>query len=257
MMLALAGSARHLTAHMLAGVTGLVFAYVVSESSYVTSGLQFVAPLALIFAAHLGWMGITRSLTPGYAGIAISRTLLTSIGLVAASLFAAVTAPMPASANADQWIGQALVVLLCLFMVAVVLGTVGFVIYAVYKLAVRAARARKGGPPDAGVNDFGAVVLVLAFIGAASLEGVAGFYSFASQDQASSTRLARGRYGDIAGVSAAGSVENSAAAGCHYRRRRGRLGRAPCGPFPWAGRGRRPRAAGDAADQRRGGVFSA
>jgi Polyketide cyclase / dehydrase and lipid transport len=180
-----------LTAHLVAGVTGLVFAYAVSRSPYMTSGLQFVAPLALIFAVHIGWIGVTRSFAPGYAGLAISRTVRTAVGLVVASLFAAVTAPMPASANMDSWISAGLMVLLCVTMIAVVLAFISVIIFVANRLITwlwRLYKARRGGPPDAGVNDLGVVVAVLAFIGAASLEGVAGFYSFATQDHASSTR---------------------------------------------------------------------
>ncbi len=99
---------RPLTAHVLAGLAGLAFAYVVSESPYVTTGLQFVAPLALIFMVHIAWIGLTRSFVRGYSALAITRTLVTALGLMVASLLAAVTAPMPPSASADTWVGGVL-----------------------------------------------------------------------------------------------------------------------------------------------------
>jgi hypothetical protein len=183
---------KALPSHLTAGAAGLSFAYMVSATAYMTTGIQFIAPLALILLTHLTWIGLTGGFQPGYSALAISRTAVTANGLVVMSLFAAVVTPMPAEANVEGYIGGVLAVLLCLLMVAAVLAAFSAVIlgvsYAVF-WAWRSYKSRKSGPqdPGTGVNDLGMVVMVLALIGAASFEGVPAVYSFAVSDRASRT----------------------------------------------------------------------
>ena len=186
-------SARHhsIVPHILAGGLALLYAWIISQTRYFTTSVQFVSPLAVILIVHLAWFGLTNRLTPGYARSAIGRTAGSAIGIMLCTLLAAAFAPMPAEA-AGEWYTPILGPLACLAVLALVVAVVGggaLVIIYVFtwlkKLILQWLGRRPGGGTH--LHDAGAVALALIAIGAASLEGLSPALSFAVADGASRT----------------------------------------------------------------------
>ena len=77
--------ARHaesIFASLLSGGLALSYAWLVSGTRYVTTGLQFVAPLAIILIVHLAWLAAVWGLARGFSVTVLARTLATAIGIV-------------------------------------------------------------------------------------------------------------------------------------------------------------------------------
>ena len=85
--------------HILAGGLALLYAWLISRTPYVTTGVQFVSPLAVIVLAHMTWMGAFDGLRPGYARTILGRALTTATGIAAATLLAALHTPEAAEAQ--------------------------------------------------------------------------------------------------------------------------------------------------------------
>jgi hypothetical protein len=188
---------RPLPAHLLAGALTLFYAWLISNTRFVTTGVQFVSPLAVVLLVHLAWLGASRRLGPGFAMIAYRRSLVTAIGIAACTGILAMFAPMPAAATtvsdmAGYFYG-ALAILACLAVLAVVVAVAAAIVYGV-ALAARSMfrwlRHRFGPPPGPGgtrFHDVSSIAIVMLAIGATSLEGLAGAVTFAVADGASSS----------------------------------------------------------------------
>jgi hypothetical protein len=178
---------RAFGAHLLAGALALLYAWNMSGTHFVTTGLQFVAPAAVILVAHLAWLAAKRHLSPGFAHVAFSRTVVTAFSLSALSLVADIFAPMPAGAgDGIEMVGM---VIACLLVLALVVGVAALIIY-VFSMACYYIYRAIRGPKDPGggkLHDFGSVALALAVIGCASLEGVVPALTFAGHGKASSS----------------------------------------------------------------------
>jgi Polyketide cyclase / dehydrase and lipid transport len=180
--------------HAIAGTLALLYAWHISNTAYVTTGVQFVSPLAIILLVHLAWTGARRELIPGYAKTVMSRSLVTALGIIACTVFAVAYAPMPveAASGLGELVGGILGTIACLAVLALVVGAAAMVIYAgvwivtgLFDLLMRWFDR----PPGAGGSrlfDLDVVMLALLAIGAASLEGVTGALTFAARDSASS-----------------------------------------------------------------------
>lgn len=177
--------------HLLAGALALLYAWNLSGTRFVTTGLQFVAPVAVILVAHLVWLAVRRQLNPGFSHLAFGRTVVTAFGISALSILTDMVAPMPAgAADVIETVGM---VIACLLVLALVVGVAALAIYAVSKIiralyhAIRGPKDPGGGPSGGKVHDFGAVAVALCVIGAASLEGVIPALTFAGDGRASSS----------------------------------------------------------------------
>jgi hypothetical protein len=182
--------------HSVAGGLALLFAWHVSGTASFNTGLQFVAPLAIVLLAHLLWIGLWRGYAPGYARIALSRMLTTSIAIAGLAILAALVAPMPsAAADTGPVLGVILVSLACLAVLAGVIFVAALVVYFVAINIVKAVRALRErdrdsaspGRDDDKHYDAGVVAMAFLIIVAASLEGIAPGLSFPANDVASST----------------------------------------------------------------------
>ena len=185
-------SALRMLPHVLAGLLALTYAWAIEHTRYVTTGVQFVAPLAVILMVHLGWLFASRPQEAGISKLVLRRSLGTAMGLVALTVFLAAVTPLPAEASAGlvDIFGSILGVLACLATLAVVVGAAAVVLYASWLLIARLFRLFSKRPPGAGESrlfDAGAISVALLAIGAASLEGVPGGFSFATLDHASTT----------------------------------------------------------------------
>ena len=180
--------------HLVAGSLALLYAWLVSDTRFVTSGVQFVSPLAIVLIAHLSWIGAFEGFKPGFAVALFGRMLTTAFGIVALTVALAIYAPAPATA-ASGWetISGILGVISCLAVLAVVVAFAAGVIYVVVGSIVFVAKwlwerfRRPPGPGASRLLDASAVGVAMLAIGAASLEGVDGAFTFATQDRASSS----------------------------------------------------------------------
>jgi hypothetical protein len=175
----------------LAGSLALSYAWIVSGTRYVTTGVQFVAPLAIIVLVHVAWLGARRELPVGFARVVFARTLATAIGIIVFTALIAIYAPMPATA-ANGSGSEVLVVLACLVVLALVVGTAALIIYCLALLARGSYNAiqralDRTNKPDSRLFDTSLVLLSLVAIVAASLEGAANGFSFAARDVVSSS----------------------------------------------------------------------
>jgi hypothetical protein len=174
-------------------VVALSYAWVISETRYAVTGLQFVSPLAVILLLHLGWLAFSQGLAPGFALVAMRRAVMTAIVIAVVTLIAAVYAPMPTSANSDSTIANVAntvaMVLFCMLVIALVFGAVGMVTYAIALVARAIYRAVRGpkGPTDTRLFDVATLALTLAFIGGSSLEGITPALTYWSSDVARSS----------------------------------------------------------------------
>ena len=217
-----------------AGGLALLYAWIVSGTRYMTTGIQFVAPLAIVILVQVAWLGARRELQPGFAGVVFARSLATAIMICGLTALSAVFAPMPVAAAADGTVGQILLILACLAVLALVVGAAALVVYGVALAAKAAYNAIKGrsDPPNKTESRFfdaGAVMLALVAIGTASLEGVDGRpflpsprscqqHSHGCRDPSPS--MGGGRQGDFARISASGDAQVDTAAGRSPCRRR-------------------------------------
>jgi hypothetical protein len=173
----------------------LSYAWIISETGYAVTGLQFVSPLAVIIVLHLAWLAFSQGLAPGFALVALRRAVITAIVIAVVTLIAAVYAPMPTSANSDSTIENVAntlaMVLFCMLVIAIVVGVVSMVTYAlalVVRAIYRAVRGPKG-PTDTRLFDVATLALTLAFIGGSSLEGITPALTYWSTDTARTSVL--------------------------------------------------------------------
>lgn len=174
-------SAHLLIPHITAAGIALIYAWFISNSPFVQTGLQFIAPAILILLTHLIWLSFSGQLTHGFANVAFARTtcttLVLALGIVAFSMFA----PQPASANAEDiavGFGAILGVIGCLAVLAIVLAIPFLLLWVILKIFN--SIFPDGDKTDDRVNDFGTVIFALTALGIASVEGVPNFYSFQS-----------------------------------------------------------------------------
>jgi hypothetical protein len=182
---------RVVVAHLIAGALALLYAWNMSGTRFVTTGLQFVAPVAVILVAHLAWLSAKRQLAPGFAHVAFARTAVTAFGISLMSILTDMIAPMPAgAADVIETVGM---VIACLLVLALVVGAAALIIYTFSKIvraiyrAIRGPKDPGGGPNGGKLHDFGSVALALSVIGLASLEGVIPALTISGDGRASSS----------------------------------------------------------------------
>jgi len=172
--------AAGLAPHLIAGGLALVYAWLMSNTRLVTTGAEFVSPLAVILAAHLIWMASIGGLTRGFARVAAGRALTTAFCLAACVGLLAIFAPSPSDAAESlgvQFVGAAFW-LGCLAVVCGVIAAAATLIYGGFLAMIWiVAQIRRwlGRPPgsDGGrLNDFGYIVLAFLALGLTSLEGI-------------------------------------------------------------------------------------
>ncbi|MGB0799270.1 MAG: hypothetical protein ACPGRD_08125, partial [Planktomarina sp.] len=173
--------------HGLAALLALGFAWCVSQTTYVTTGLQFIAPLLVVIIAHLIWMTLSGNRSSGWSQTVLLRAAITSFGIVVVTVASQILAPMPAQASGvGDALGGVLFIIFCLVIIAVVMGVAALLIYLPFKAiqwAIRAARKSK----DDQLNDFGTMGVICVVLAVASFEGVPGAFSFDKSGQVSAS----------------------------------------------------------------------
>ncbi|MEP3345396.1 MAG: SRPBCC family protein [Litoreibacter sp.] len=183
-------------AHGGAAAASLYYAWLVSQSAYVKTGLQFITPLLIILMAHLCWIAATRGFAQGFARVAFSRTAQTSIGMAAILLLGSFIAPQPATASAlDAVAGLISGMLGVMFCVAIVVGVasilaaIGYVLFKGGAAVVNALSRGDRDGPDSRLFDFGSVGLATAALCVCSLEGLPNSYAFGVANEGVASRF--------------------------------------------------------------------
>jgi len=107
--------------------------------------------------SHFVWLAASGKLVGGYAGIVFLRSTKTAFGLVLFVLMAEIISPMPSVAADGVW-STSLIVLFCLFIIALVMFVIGAFIYTIYGLASLASK-KIAKSKDGKINDLGSILL--------------------------------------------------------------------------------------------------
>ncbi|HKD28183.1 MAG TPA: hypothetical protein VKC66_20035 [Xanthobacteraceae bacterium] len=186
--------------HLIAGGLALAYAWLVSGTHYVTSGVQFVSPLAVVLLVHMVWLAVRRELGAGFAKVAFGRMLATAICIVVFTVVCAMYAPIPAGAVSSNDVkGELFLIVLslgCLAVLALVVLAAALVIYGIVcgigwalKYIYDMLKGPPTGPSESRLFDASVVSIAFLAIGSASLEGLGPALTFATRDGASVTMV--------------------------------------------------------------------
>jgi len=179
----------------IAGLLSLLYMWCISLTGFRQTGLQFVAPLLIIFIAHAAWCFFAFGPAKNIFVHICRRTFLTTIVLLIGVILCTVLIPEPAHSNSSSnFVENSAVVMICLAMIAFVLAIIGAGLYLLVVVLRRIYRAFVQRPDDDDnngnkVHEISSVLLTLGILLAASLEGVNGAYSFNSVSRSSTTQL--------------------------------------------------------------------
>ena len=120
--------------HAFAVGFSLFYAWHISQTMYVKTGLQFIAPLLVIMIVHLFWLILTQGLPRGFSMIVYRRSAQTAIGMAFFILSSNLVAPMPANAAGNEGVSAVLMIVFCVTVVSIVVGVAAFVVYSVIKM---------------------------------------------------------------------------------------------------------------------------
>lgn len=177
---------RDTIVHLLAAGLALQYAWFISQSAYVATGLQFIAPLIIIMAVHLCWIAVSRGLPVGFSSLVYWRSAQSSVGMAIVILFASIVAPKPAYASGSDVLETVLMVVFCVAIIAVVAGIAALAVYAFFKLIsaiVKSIGSKSDQGPDSRLFDVGSIAATGLFLGICSIEGVPNSYAFPSENQ--------------------------------------------------------------------------
>ena len=178
--------------HFVVGLVALTYMWCISLTSLRQTGLQFVAPVLIIFAMHTIW-GIRTSGIRKNVYLDISRnTLNTSVMLLFSVFLLTVLVPEPAHSSALEGLvasmAQILICLLIIVILCVVVGGTIYLLWLVCRWIYRWLRPEsKNTDKNNTVNEIASIVLTGSLLLGASLEGVKGFYTFSSTSNASAS----------------------------------------------------------------------
>jgi Polyketide cyclase / dehydrase and lipid transport len=185
--------------HLIAGGLALAYAWLVSGTHYVTSGVQFISPLAVVLLLHLAWLATRRELRTGFAMVAFGRVLATAICIVLFTVLCAMYAPLPAVAQnpagrsnsaieiAVYFSGCLVVLTLVILAAASAIYVIGYVITRGLKSIYHMMKGPPSGPDESRLFDASVVAMALLAISSASLEGLGPAFTFSTRDSASAT----------------------------------------------------------------------
>lgn len=175
--------------HVFAAVVGMTYAWFVSQSQFVATGLMFVAPAVVLIFAHLAWLLGASGWHSKIGRMAMQRASLTALGLFGVVTIGSLSAPMPAQSNAGDFGYMVLGVLFCLAVLAGVVALVVFVFFLLLKGLSVIFGGRSGKDRDSQLWDVGSFVAAIALLSLASLEGVPGAYHFERAGVSTASRV--------------------------------------------------------------------
>ena len=179
---------------MIAATVALAYAWFLSQTALIVTGLQFVAPVAIVIGVHLLWCAGQGRLQPGFANRLYGKAAGTALFMAMILLFGAVFAPQPAFANGSEAGQLILMVLFCAGVIAAVMFVVGAAVYVVFKVigwtidGIRLVFFKDPNdgddPPQSRLFDIGSLLVCGTVLFVGSLEGLPKSYAFATQGSA-------------------------------------------------------------------------
>jgi len=183
---------QHLPPHILAMALAIFYAWVISSSLYVKSSLQFVAPVMVMMLAHIGCLFYEQGFASGFAHQVYRRSMISALALACMVMFASFVIPTPASGAGSDAFGATFGILMCIAVLAVVVGIIAVGIYAIIKSIAYVFKLfsdEKYGKNDSRIFDLGSMILVSALLVGASLEGLPSTYSFGIKSSSMAERF--------------------------------------------------------------------
>lgn len=184
--------------HLIAAALALSYAWFISQTPFLNTGLQFITPIALIIAVHLLWLACQGRLQAGFANQLYAKATGTAglmvVVLIAGSLFA----PQPAFAAGDGAAEVILMVMFCAAIIAAVVligGAALYITFLVLKWVIEVITdifSKNGSdddPPQSRLFDIGSLLISGTVITVASLEGLPQGYGFAKQGSATAQHV--------------------------------------------------------------------
>ena len=124
---------KHITiwSHLLAATAALSYAWLISQTDYVTTAAQFVTPLIFILVIHTVSLALMGRLKPGFAQQVFGRSADTAFGMVATFFAIMVVAPQPAMA-ANTITQNFLIIIFCLVVLLAVVAILAMLISIIF-----------------------------------------------------------------------------------------------------------------------------
>ncbi|MEM6638124.1 MAG: hypothetical protein AAF667_19820 [Pseudomonadota bacterium] len=176
--------------HVVAAISALSYAWLVSQTTYVVTAAQFVTPLLIIVLNHTGYLAFAGGLRVGFAQEVFGRSASTALGMVAIFLIGSLAAPSPAEASSAA-IETFLIVIFCLVVLLFVVAVAALILVALFRLVRglwRMVRKVDDGP-ETRLFDFASLGIAAAILAASSLEDIPEFYSFDGENEVTATRF--------------------------------------------------------------------
>ncbi|MEO9652405.1 MAG: hypothetical protein ABJ360_10275 [Roseobacter sp.] len=176
-------------AHLVSAGAGLTYAWFVSQSALMQTGLQFIAPVLVIMLVHLIWLTLSGDLSPGFSNVVFRRCAQTAIGMAATIFLASMVAPQPANAAGSDIVMVAATVVFCVAVIAIVGGLVALIFYGIFKGVSAAFKKSDANDPESRLYDFGSLTsagILLVFF---SLEGHPESYAFDGHNTVTAIQL--------------------------------------------------------------------
>lgn len=187
-------------AHSCAAGASLYYAWFVSHTAYVKTGLQFIAPLLVILSVHLCWVAVTRGLAQGFSLVVFRRTAQSSIAMAAALLLWSLAAPQPAAASGIEALQSLLAVGFCVAIVVAVgavLAAIGYILFKGCRAIINAVQGGGTKGPDSRLFDFGSMAVAVSALCLCSLEGMPSTYSFGAANRSEATQIVKATPGEV------------------------------------------------------------
>lgn len=161
--------------------------WLISRTEFRQSGLQFVAPVFIIFVLHSFWLlnrfGVERNITE----VIFQETLKTCMQILGFVVLSIALVPEPANGNSSEEIlGGIGIFLVCLLMIVVVMLVLWLAISVTYK-ATKRLTAVKEKDSDHQQREIATVVVVIGLLSVLSAEGVVGLYGFQTNKSATAS----------------------------------------------------------------------
>ncbi len=185
---------NHSLTHITAAILSLTYAWLISHTTYVTTGLQFVAPLLVMMLVHIISQYCNEGLRPGFAHSIYLSTAKTTIVTAGIIMIMNIFAPMPAqtTANTYEVINGLLTIAMCLGILSIILALIALAIFLAFKgltLIWRTIIKKKSGPTNSRLLDVTSIVFVSLFLSSMSLEGIPNIYSFSTHNQSTASYM--------------------------------------------------------------------
>lgn len=186
---------KHITiwSHLLAATAALSYAWLISQTDYVTTAAQFVTPLIFILVIHTVSLALMGRLKPGFAQQVFGRSAGTAFGMVATATFFAIMVVAPQPAMAANTITQDfLIIIFCLVVLLAVVAVLAMLISIIFFL-IRSIWRKIGNDlkNDSEIRfyDGASLGLVITALIIASFEGLPNYYTFDDKSRVVATGL--------------------------------------------------------------------